>query len=98
MEHSVKLFEHAYELFNLIGHAVIMNGNRTMTGCLQTFGGHCLVTFSDKHLLLLHRTFNLILLFPCLFVTFSEVMWLVYEVPAILMPLSASASQPWSTM
>jgi len=27
--------------FNLIGHGVVMEGNRKMTGCLQTFGGHC---------------------------------------------------------
>jgi len=27
-----KLFEHAYDLLNLIGHGVIMEGNRKMTG------------------------------------------------------------------
>ena len=32
------MFEHAWELFNLIGHGVVMEGNRKMTGCLQTFG------------------------------------------------------------
>jgi len=38
---EIKLFEHAYELLNLIGNSVKMEGNRKMTGCLQTFGGHC---------------------------------------------------------
>jgi len=44
MEHSVKLnlFEHAKDLLNLIGHGVVIEGNRKMTGCLQTFGGHCI--------------------------------------------------------
>ena len=39
---KMKLFEHAYELLNLIGHSVVMEGNRKMTGCLQTFGSHCI--------------------------------------------------------
>ena len=26
----------------MIGHGVVMEGNRKMTGCLQTFGVHCL--------------------------------------------------------
>jgi len=44
MEHSVKLekFEHAYELLTLIGHGVILEGSRKMTGCLQTSGGQCI--------------------------------------------------------
>jgi len=29
--------------FNLIEHGVVMKGNRQMTGCLQTFGGHCIL-------------------------------------------------------
>ena len=36
------MFEHALKLLNLIGHGVVMEGNRKMTGCLQTFGGHCI--------------------------------------------------------
>jgi len=39
----IKLFEHAYELLNLLGNGVIMEGNRKMTCCLQTFGGHCIM-------------------------------------------------------
>jgi len=31
---------------NLIGHGVVMEGNRKMTGCLQTFGGHCIIHIS----------------------------------------------------
>jgi len=27
----------------LIGHGVVMEGNRKMRGCLQTFGGHCII-------------------------------------------------------
>ena len=40
IEHSVTL-NCLNLLLNLIGHGVIMEGNRKMTGCLQTFGGHC---------------------------------------------------------
>jgi len=36
------LFEHAEELLNMIGHGVVMEGNKNMTGCFQTFGGHCI--------------------------------------------------------
>ena len=25
-----------------MGHGVVVDGNRKMTGCLQTFGGHCM--------------------------------------------------------
>jgi len=42
MEHVVKMCEHAYELLNVIEHSVVMEINRKMTGCLQTFGGHCI--------------------------------------------------------
>jgi len=40
----IKLFEHACELLSLIGHGVVMEGNRKLTGWLQTFGGHCILT------------------------------------------------------
>jgi len=44
MKHSVKLKclkMHRSCFFYLIGHGVVMEGNRKMTGCLQTFGGYC---------------------------------------------------------
>jgi len=54
---SIKLFEHAWELFNLIGHGVVMEGNRKMPGCLQTFGGHCIQSVENemKHLINLEK-------------------------------------------
>jgi len=27
----------------MIGHGVVMECNRKMTGCLQNFGGHCIM-------------------------------------------------------
>ena len=27
----------------MIGHGVVMEGNKKMRGCLQTFGGHCIL-------------------------------------------------------
>ena len=47
IKHSVKLKclkKGLGAFFNLIGHGVVMEGNRKMTGCLQTFGGHCMYT------------------------------------------------------
>ena len=42
MEHSVKLNCLNILRRNLIGHGVVMEGNRKMSGCLQTFGWHCI--------------------------------------------------------
>ena len=46
MRHSVKLkcLKMHWSFLNLIGHGVVMEVNRKMTGCLQTYGGHCIVT------------------------------------------------------
>jgi len=30
----------------LTEHGVVIEGNRKMTGCLQTFGGHCILSTS----------------------------------------------------
>jgi len=38
----VKCLKMHRSFLNLIGHGVVMEGNRKMTGCLQTFGGHCI--------------------------------------------------------
>jgi len=45
IKHSVKCVRKCigFFLLNLIGHGVVMEGNRKMTGCLQTFGGHCML-------------------------------------------------------
>jgi len=45
IKHSVKLkcLKMHRSFFNLIGHGVVMEGNWKMTGCLETFGGHCSV-------------------------------------------------------
>jgi len=41
------LFEHAQKLLNLIGHGVVKEGHRKLTGCLQTFGGHCIEVYTQ---------------------------------------------------
>jgi len=48
MKHSVKFkcLKIHRSFLNLIGHGVVMEGNRKKTGCLQTFGGHCMLVFS----------------------------------------------------
>jgi len=39
----------------MIGHCVVIEGNRKMTGCLQTFCGHCInVSFNQLEY---HSTF-----------------------------------------
>ena len=45
MKHSVKLkcLKMHRSFFNLIGHGVVMESNRKMTGFLQTCGGHCII-------------------------------------------------------
>jgi len=40
---------HRIKLFNMIGHGVVMEGNRKMTGCLQNFGGHCINGIILRH-------------------------------------------------
>jgi len=42
MEHLVKLNCLNMHGNIFIGHGVVLEGNRKMTGCLQTFGGHCI--------------------------------------------------------
>jgi len=32
----------------LIGHGVVMEGNRKKTGCLQAFGGHCITACFEQ--------------------------------------------------
>jgi len=55
MKNSVKLkcLKMQRSFLNLIWHGVVMEGNRKMTGCLQTFGGHCMScpvkSSSDTH-------------------------------------------------
>jgi len=47
MEHSVKLNclnMHIVIIFDLIAHGVVMEGKRKMTGGLQTFGGHFIIS------------------------------------------------------
>jgi len=48
---KIKLFKQVSigVFFNLIGHCVVMEVNRKMTGCLQTFGGHCKFRWLKKH-------------------------------------------------
>ena len=45
MKHSVKFkcLKMHRSFFNLIRHGVVIEGNKKMTGCLQTFGGHCIL-------------------------------------------------------
>ena len=52
MKHSVELkcLKCIGVLFNFKGHGFVMAGNRKMTGCFQTFSGHCVLEPWHLHL------------------------------------------------
>ena len=63
MEHLVKLNCYMHRsFFNLIGPGVVMEGNRKMRGCLQTFGGHCMCTTENPQLKVLNKIVQLYVL------------------------------------
>jgi len=46
---KIQLFKHTYKFLNFIGHGDAMEGNRKILGCLQTFGGHCMLYTEKSH-------------------------------------------------
>jgi len=72
----------------LIGHSVVMKGNRKMTGCLQTFGGHCIYDLKSSTNILCYS----LLINICKFR--QEVCWIPSIIEIVLMGKKVSMLFP----